>query len=244
MEPSEVRDSFNTKASKSRKAKNPNQPDQFERSYKSPVEKQEGFSGYDREKDPIMVDKTAMPYSSPESRARRTEVEASSFISDEEEVMYTDEAVSKSRDQSIKAERTRARLTGSPISYEEAAERVAIKQETGLRVNPHTGAAVANGDYHSLTPFTKDQMDELAERRFPMLSAQAAASGLTKEEQRDAVSLPLAVDAVKRMAATQNDERREQIFKTMGPDMQALVFDVYEAWRAEAEKKQAIRKEL
>ena len=258
MEPSEVRDSFNTKASKSRKAKNPKKPDHIaprlkspvekqENAYryddlKSPVEKQEGFSGYNRDKDPIMVDQTVMPYSSPESRARRTEAEISSFISDEEEVMYAEKAVTESRKQSAKIQKNLARLAGSPITDEEA-ERRATAKETGLRVNPHTGAAFANGDYHSLVPFTQDQMDELAERRFPMLTAQAAASGLTKDEQRAAVSLPLAVDAVQRMASTQNDERREQIFKTMGPDMQALVFDVYEMWRAEAEKKQAIREE-
>lgn len=161
--------------------------------------------------------------------------QGTSFINEEEATQYRQESINEFTISQAKAEQQRARLAGKPISLDEAIERVRTR-DLGLNTNPVTGAVVARGDIKSERPLSKQEMDELAVRRFPTLALQAKASGLTREEQADAVSLPLAVDAVRRIVNTRNPARQQQIVNTMGPDMQALILDVINAWQEEAER--------
>jgi len=166
----------------------------------------------------------------------------SEYISDEEDVKFQQKNITESIRQHARIAQNRARLVGNPISFEEAVRRVRTT-DTGLRVNPVTGEAVANGDVYTDKPFTSEQVLAQAKRKFPLLAMQAEASGLTREEQTAAVSLPLAVEAVKLISTTANETRKQQIINTMGPDMQALVVDVYEAWAAESQKRSQKREE-
>ena len=168
--------------------------------------------------------------------------QGSSFINDEEAFQYRQEAVTEMLTSQAKAEQDRARLVGKPISLAEAIERVRTR-DLGLNTNPVTGAVVARGDVKSERPLSKEEMNEVAYRRFPTLALQAQASGLTREEQADAISLPLATDAVRRVLNTRNPARQQQIINTMGPDMQALMIDIYNAWQAEAERNIAVSAE-
>lgn len=161
--------------------------------------------------------------------------QGTSFINDEEAFKYRQEAVTEMLTNQAKAEQDRARLTGNPITLAEAIDRVRTR-DLGLTTNPVTGAVVARGDVKSERPLSKEQMNEVALRRFPTLALQAQSSGLTREEQADAISLPLATDAVKRILNTRNPARQQQIINTMGPDMQALIIDIYNAWQEEAER--------
>lgn len=168
--------------------------------------------------------------------------QGSSFINDEEAFQYRQEAVTEMLTNQAKAEQQRARLVGKPITLAEAIERVRTR-DLGLNTNPVTGAVVARGDVKSERPLSKEEMNEVAYRRFPTLALQAQASGLTREEQADAISLPLATDAVRRILNTRNPARQQQIINTMGPDMQALMIDIYNAWQAEAERNIAVSAE-
>lgn len=159
----------------------------------------------------------------------------SDYISDTEEEMYKQSAITEMHLQQAKVEQTRARLAGRPITLDEAAQRVRI-QDVDMRVNPGTGAAVQPGDTYSKRPLSPEEIEEQAAERFPILAMQAKVSGLSREEQAAAISLPLAIDVVRRISQTRNPSRQQQIINTMGPDMQALVMDVYTAWQAEAEK--------
>ena len=159
----------------------------------------------------------------------------SDYISDTEEEMYKQSAITEMHLQQAKIEQTRARLAGNPITLDEAAQRVRI-QDVDVRVNPGTGAAVQPGDIYSKRPLSPEEIQEQAEEKFPILAMQAKVSGLSKEEQSAVVSLPLAVDVVRRISQTRNPSRQQQIINTMGPDMQALVMDIITAWQAEAEK--------
>ena len=164
-----------------------------------------------------------------------TKLTGSDYISDSEEQMYKQTAITEMHLQQAKVEQTRARLAGRPITLDEAAQRVRI-QDVDMRVNPGTGAAVQPGDIYSKRPLSPEEIEEQAVERFPILAMQAKVSGLSREEQAAAVSLPLAIDVVRRISQTRNPSRQQQIISTMGPDMQALVMDVYTAWQAEAEK--------
>jgi len=168
--------------------------------------------------------------------------QGTSFINDEEAFQYRQAAVTEMLTSQAKAEQDRARLTGNPITLAEAIDRVRTR-DLGLSTNPVTGAVVARGDVKSERPLSKEQMNEVATRRFPTLALQAQASGLTREEQADAISLPLATDAVRRVLNTRNPARQQQIINTMGPDMQALMIDIYNAWQAEAERNIAVSAE-
>ena len=168
--------------------------------------------------------------------------QGSSFINDEEAFKYRQEAVDEMLTSQAKAEQDRARLTGNPITLAEAIERVRTR-DLGLTTNPVTGAVVARGDIKSERPLSKEEMNEVAARRFPTLALQAQTSGLTREEQADAISLPLATDAIKRVLGTRNPARQQQIINTMGPDMQALMIDIYNAWQEEAERNIAVSAE-
>lgn len=168
--------------------------------------------------------------------------QGTSFINDEEAFQYRQEAVTEMVTSQAKAEQNRARLVGKPISLDEAINRVRTR-DLGLNTNPVTGAVVARGDVKSERPLSKEQMNEVAYRRFPTLALQAQASGLTREEQAEAISLPLATDAVRRVLNTRNPARQQQIINTMGPDMQALMIDIYNAWQAEAERNIAVSAE-
>lgn len=168
--------------------------------------------------------------------------QGSSFINDEEAFKYRQEAVNEMLTSQAKAEQNRARLTGNPITLAEAIDRVRTR-DLGLTTNPVTGAVVARGDIKSERPLSKEQMNEVATRRFPTLALQAQTSGLTREEQADAISLPLATDAIKRVLNTRNPARQQQIINTMGPDMQALMIDIYNAWQEEAERNIAVSNE-
>ena len=168
--------------------------------------------------------------------------QGTSFINEEEATQYRQESINEFTMSQAKAEQQRARLAGKPINLDEAIERVRTR-DLGLNTNPVTGAVVARGDIKSERPLSKQEMDELAVRRFPTLALQAKASGLTREEQADAVSLPLAVDAVKRIVNTRNPARQQQIINTMGPDMQALMIDIVTAWQEEAARNIAVSEE-
>lgn len=168
--------------------------------------------------------------------------QGTSFINDEEATQYRQAAVTEMVTSQAKAEQDRARLIGKPITLAEAIDRVRTR-DLGLSTNPVTGAVVARGDVKSERPLSKEQMNEVAYRRFPTLSLQAQASGLTREEQAEAISLPLATDAVRRVLNTRNPARQQQIINTMGPDMQALMIDIYNAWQEEAERNIAVSAE-
>jgi hypothetical protein len=168
--------------------------------------------------------------------------QGTSFINKEEESLYRQNSITEFTTSQAKAEQQRARLVGKPITLEEAIERVRTR-DLGLNTNPVTGAVVARGDVRSERPLTKQEMDEIAVRRFPTLALQAKASGLTPQEQSEAVSLPLAIDAVKRIVNTRNPARQQQIVNTMGPDMQALMIDIVNAWQAEAQRNAAVSQE-
>ncbi len=165
--------------------------------------------------------------------------QGTSFINEEEATQYRQESINEFTMSQAKAEQQRARLAGKPINLDEAIERVRTR-DLGLNTNPVTGAVVARGDIKSERPLSKQEMDEIAVRRFPTLALQAKASGLTREEQADAVSLPLALDAVKRVVNTRNPARQQQIINTMGPDMQALMIDIVTAWQEEAARNIAV----
>ncbi len=235
VDPAEVRDSFNTEASKSRKKNRPRtrpKPDQFDLQPES-----NDFIQQPEEvltPDPIPASlrrRPATPQATPQVRADA--VRDSNFISDEEKVAYQQDAITENIQQQAQIAQNWARLSGHPITMEEAIVRVRTN-DSGLRVNPVTGVAHPQGDVYSKKPMTPKQVAEQAEREFPELTAIAKLSGLTPEEQAAAVSLPLAVDALKKIMATQNSTRQQQIMNTMGPDMQALVYDMYNAWEAEA----------
>lgn len=165
--------------------------------------------------------------------------QGTSFINEEEATQYRQESINEFTMSQAKAEQQRARLAGKPINLDEAIERVRTR-DLGLNTNPVTGAVVARGDIKSERPLSKQEMDEVAARRFPTLALQAKASGLTREEQADAVNLPLALDAVKRVVNTRNPARQQQIINTMGPDMQALMIDIVTAWQEEAARNIAV----
>ena len=168
--------------------------------------------------------------------------QGTSFINDEEAFQYRQNSINEFTNSQAKAEQQRARLAGKPITLDEAIERVRIR-DLGLNTNPATGAVVARNDIKSERPLSKEEINEVATRRFPTLALQAQTSGLTREEQADAVSLPLAVDAVKRVVNTRNPARQQQIINTMGPDMQALMIDIINAWQEEAERNIAVSEE-
>jgi len=165
-----------------------------------------------------------------------------SFINQEEADKYRQDSVTELTLNQAKAEQNRARLIGKPITIDEAIERVRVN-DIGLRTNPVTGTVVARGDIKSERPLTEQEINEVAVRRFPVLAMQAKVSGLSAKEQYDAVSLPLAFDAVKQIVSTRNPARQQQIINTMGPDMQAIMLDVYNAWVDEANKNIEVSKE-
>ena len=224
-EDGDVRDSFNSPAAKTLK--------------RIRKEKEEAVQVQQQPKpDRLITVPKRGQYASVEGQVSK--ITGSDFISDDEEVMFQQDAITESIRQQAKIAQDRARLVGKPISYEEAVQRVRIT-DTGLRVNPATGTTVSPNDPYSKRPMTEAQVEELAVRRFPFMTMQAKASGLTREEQSAVVSLPLAIDAVKRIMGTQNPSRQQQILNTMGPDMQALMMDVYELWRKEADEKIEVR---
>lgn len=164
------------------------------------------------------------------------------FISEEESTRYRQDSINEFTMSQAKAEQTRARLAGNPINLEEAIERVRTR-DLGLNTNPVTGAVVAPSDVKSQRPLTPDEIDEVAMRRFPTLALVAKSSGLSREEQQEAVRLPLAMDAARRIVNTRNPARQQQILNTMGPDMQALLIDIVQAWQDEAERNTAVSAE-
>lgn len=168
--------------------------------------------------------------------------QGTNFISEEESTKYRQDSINEFTMSQAKAEQTRARLAGSPISLEEAIERVRTR-DLGLNTNPVTGAVVAPSDVKSQRPLTPDEIDEVAMRRFPTLALVAKSSGLSREEQQEAVRLPLAMDAARRIVNTRNPARQQQILNTMGPDMQALLIDIVQAWQDEAERNTAVSAE-
>lgn len=154
---------------------------------------------------------------------------------------FSQQGVEQSRAGEETVARSKAFLTGGGAIPREEAQRRASMQVVGYNVNPRTGDAMVRGvNPRGAAPVTQEDVVSRIERQYPTVAAAARAADLNEAEFLSHVSFATAVDAATQIATSMNPRRQAQVFNTMGPDMQALVADVLQAWWQDAEAKKEV----